>query len=141
MLCLRGLSMKVHMSISCLHRWVGYSTWLKLCTSVPMTLCLTGEITLFLERKDNLSRLIALNVPAFVLQKLASFGSDTSVWSKTDKDGVIFRIVVFIANFSSIAVGRIYLKESLTVIRLLCSILAPFRLSWGYWSLIYCYSC
>jgi hypothetical protein len=64
-------------------------------------------------RSDHLSHLIALNIPAFVLQKLASFGSDPSVWSKTDKDGLIFRIFVFIANFSSIAVGRVYCKEAL----------------------------
>jgi hypothetical protein len=62
-------------------------------------------------RNDHLSRVINFNVPELVLQKMLSFGSNPSNWSASDKSGIIYRIYIFVANFSSIASGRIYLKE------------------------------
>jgi hypothetical protein len=64
-------------------------------------------------RNDHLLKVIEFKVPDLVLQKLFTFGCNPANWSKAEKDGIIYRIYIFVANFSSIACGRTYLKEYL----------------------------
>jgi hypothetical protein len=60
---------------------------------------------------ENLKIIFATNVPEMILQNAFSYGTNPSSWSSTDREGIIFRVYLFLLNSSSIAPGSKYLKE------------------------------
>jgi hypothetical protein len=91
--------------------WLSYLTEL-LKTRPDDTLTYWRFTNLISRMNDqHLSLILEKDIINPILRKLLSFGSNSSLMSKIDKDGILFRIYTFVANFSSIHSGRIYLKD------------------------------